>query len=82
MDLLIYQRVIGCLIVLDLPAGDDGPQSALEEELLGADAPPEQVIRRLLQVCGQLEQERDAAEEALKKGRLRSDFLQSTPPAK
>eukprot|EP00873_Tetraselmis_striata_P023365 jgi/Tetstr1/443629/TSEL_031627.t2 len=49
-----------------------GMQSALEEELLGADAPPEQVIRRLLQVCGQLERERDEAEEALKRAHGRS----------
>ena len=65
-------------------AGRDNPgasfeQSALEEEVLGSQSSssPQEVIRRLLQICCQLEEERDAAEQALKSGDTsnKSDLL-------
>jgi hypothetical protein len=51
--------------------------SALETELLGpqSESSPQDVLRRLLKICSQLEEERDAAEEALKKGNVNTSTV-------
>jgi hypothetical protein len=67
----VTQPLASCSSTAVEEMGGGGAQSALEEELLGGDVglAPEQVIRRLLQICEQLERERDEAEEALKRGK-------------